>query len=287
MRRRRTSAPRGGPRGGRRPDGLKKLTGVLAADVGRYSHLCSWTRCAPCARCAPRGDCRPAHRRTSRPDLYDRPATACSPIFPALSTRSNARSGQQAIAEENAQRPEASGCGFGSACISRCDVMATICWRRRHIAARLADAGRAGGIYVSAAVRDQSARSCRGVIDRGDQASRTWRSHCGHSNRRGRRRALQAFARAHPSPGVRLGWRGSAATLIALAAADGGGGPARQARADRLTTGRRPAMPNAAPGGERGGPEYAGARLSIGRAALANLSNDPEQEYFATASPKI
>ena len=198
---------------------------------------------------------------------------------------------QRAIAEENEQRPESErlrfriGVHLGDIIVDGNDLLGD----GVNIAARLQTLAGPGGIYVSAAVRDQIGTKLPATfIDRGAQRLKNIA------------RPLRAFevvgpgtvasagfaaraVRATDSRGVRVGlgvaafvlliglvaaglWRWSGPPLIGPIATQQVGGPALPA-GTQTDTG---AMRNApAP------------RLSIVVLPFVNLSNDPEQEYFA------
>jgi len=195
---------------------------------------------------------------------------------------------QQAIAEENQQRPESErmrfriGVHLGDVIVDGNDLLGD----GVNIAARLQTLAEPGGIYVSAAVRDQiGTKLPAAFIDRGGQRLKNMSQ------------PLRAFevigpggevpsgfaARASASRRVRL-WLGAATAVLLIALATAGwwqwvGRPGTGLIASQTAGG--PGMPAAVPAEGAPARNTPAQRLSIVVLPFTNLSNDPEQEYFA------
>jgi adenylate cyclase len=194
---------------------------------------------------------------------------------------------QEAIAEENAQWPEGErmrfriGVHLGDVIVDGDNLLGD----GVNIAARLQTLAEPGGIYVSAAVRDQIGTKLPVTfIDRGGQRLKNMA------------RPLRAFeivgpgvdglsgfaARAAVSRPVLLGLGAAILVLVVVAAAAWwrwSGPPGMAPIASQQVGG--PAVPAGTAADPPGVRSVSAPRLSIVVLPFVNLSNDPEQEYFA------
>ena len=194
---------------------------------------------------------------------------------------------QQTIAEENAQRPEGErmrfriGVHLGDVIVDGDNLLGD----GVNIAARLQTLAEPGGIFVSAAVRDQiGTKLPAAFIDRGGQRLKNMAQ------------PLRAFevvppggevpsgfaARASASRRARLGI-GAVATALLIALAAAGWWKWSSPPSTGLIASQQAAGPSMSAIPAEGGParNLPAQRLSIVVLPFANLSNDPEQEYFA------
>ena len=266
----------------------RKLAAILAADVVGYSHLMQLdevgTLRALRASRAIVDRLISEHRgrifTTAGDSVLADFASAVDAVECALEV-------QQAIAEENTQRPASEqmrfriGVHLGDVIVDGENLLGD----GVNLAARLQTLAQPGGIWVSGAVRDQiGTKLPAAFIDRGGQRLKNIA------------RPLRAFevvdlgsglaagrtARASPSQRLRLGLGAIAtAILVALAAAgwwQWSGLPSMGPIALQQAGG--PGMP-AAQADSAAARNTPAQRLSIVVLPFTNLSNDPEQEYFA------
>src|SRR6267154_1519243 len=194
---------------------------------------------------------------------------------------------QAAIAEENAQRPEGErlrfriGVHLGDVIVEGDNLLGD----GVNIAARLQTLAEPGGIYVSAAVRDQiGTKLPAAFIDRGDQRLKNMAQplRAFEIVEPGAEAAAGLGARVSASRRSRVGVGAAVAAIVIAIAAAGwwwSGSPSIGLIASQQVAG--PAMPSATLAESAAARNIPAARLSIVVLPFANLSNDPEQEYFA------
>jgi len=236
----------------------RKLAAIFAADVVGYSHLMQLDEMGTLR--ALRASRVIVDRRIAehRGRIFTTAGDSVLADFPsAVDAVECALEVQQAIAEENAQRPEGErlrfriGVHLGDVIVDGDNLLGD----GVNIAARLQTLAEPGGIYVSAAVRDQiGTKLPAAFIDRGDQRLKNMAQ------------PLRAFEIVEPGAEALSGFR--ARTSI-------------DSRAAGIFQVAGPAMPNAAPAESAAARNMPAARLSMVVLPFANLSNDPEQEYFA------
>jgi adenylate cyclase len=264
----------------------RKLAAIFAADVVGYSHLMQLDEMGTLR--ALRGSRAIIDRLIAehRGRIFTTAGDSVLADFPsAVDAVECALEVQQAIAQENAQRPEGErlrfriGVHLGDVIVDGDNLLGD----GVNIAARLQTLAEPGGVYVSAAVHDQiGTKLPAAFIDRGDQRLKNMTQPLrAFEIVEPGAEALSGFrARASASRRSRVGLGAAAATiLIALAAAgwwwwSGPPGPIASQQAAGL------AKPTAAPA-ESAARSIPAARLSIVVLPFTNLSNDPEQEYFA------
>ena len=263
----------------------RKLAAIFAADVVGYSHLMQLDEMGTLR--ALRGSRAIVDRLIAehRGRIFTTAGDSVLADFPsAVDAVECALEVQQAIAQENVQRPEGErlrfriGVHLGDVIVDGDNLLGD----GVNIAARLQTLAEPGGIYVSAAVRDQiGTKLPAAFIDRGDQRLKNMAQPLrAYEIVEPGAEALSGFrARASASRRSRIGLGAAAAILIAVAAAgwwwwSGPPGPS----ASQQIAG--PAMPTAA-SAESAARSIPAARLSIVVLPFTNLSNDPEQEYFA------
>ena len=265
----------------------RKLAAIFAADVVGYSHLMQLDELGTLrALRASRAiidrliaECRGRIFTTAGDSVLADFASAVDAVECALAV-------QGAIAEENAQRPEGErlrfriGVHLGDVIVEGDDLLGD----GVNIAARLQTLAEPGGIYVSAAVRDQIGTKLPiAFIDRGGQRLKNMA------------RPLRAFeivgpgrealagiaARRSRSRRALFGVVIAMLVLAAIVAASWwhwstapGMGPLASQQVGA------PAIP-ATPPPDQGARKVPAPRLSIVVLPFTNLSNDPEQEYFA------
>src|SRR6267154_738342 len=263
----------------------RKLAAIFAADVVGYSHLMQLDEMGTLR--ALRASRAIVDRLIAehRGRIFTTAGDSVLADFPsAVDAVECALEVQQAIAEENAQRPEGErlrfriGVHLGDVIVDGDNLLGD----GVNIAARLQTLAEPGGIYVSAAVRDQiGTKLPAAFIDRGDQRLKNMAQ------------PLRAFEIVEPGAeaAAGLGARVSAsrrsrvaavaAIVIAIAAAGWwwSGSPSIGLIASQQVAG--PAMPSATLAESAAARNIPAARLSIVVLPFANLSNDPEQEYFA------
>ena len=266
----------------------RKLAAIFAADVVGYSHLMQLDELGTLrALRASRAiidrlitDYRGRIFSTAGDSVLADFASAVDAVECALAV-------QSAIAEENAQRPEGErlrfriGVHLGDVIVDGDNLLGD----GVNIAARLQTLAEPGGIYVSAAVRDQIGTKLPiAFIDRGGQRLKNMARPLRAFEVIGPGTAVMArlIARSSFSPRALYGiaaallilasvaaaawWRWQAPPGIGAVATQQVGGPAIAAGAPA-----DPAVPRSVPA----------PRLSLVVLPFTNLSNDPEQEYFA------
>src|SRR5438067_452083 len=281
--------PGGGPRVVEGQVVERKLAAIFAADVVGYSHLMQLdemgTLRALRASRAIVDRLISQHRgrifTTAGDSVLADFASAVDAVECALEI-------QQAIAEENAQRPESErmrfriGVHLGDVIVDGDDLLGD----GVNIAARLQTLAQPGGICVSAAVRDQiGTKLPAAFIDRGGQRLKNMAQ------------PLRAFEVVGPGGGVPSSFAGrrmasrrvrlglgaaTAVLLIALAVAGWWqwiSPPSMRLIASQQAGG--PGMSAAIPAEGTPARNLPAQRLSIVVLPFTNLSNDPEQEYFA------
>jgi adenylate cyclase len=266
----------------------RKLAAIFAADVVGYSHLMQLdemgTLRALRASRAIVDRLISQHRGRIFTTAGDSVLADCASAVDAVEC---ALEVQQTIAEENAQRPEGErmrfriGVHLGDVIVDGDNLLGD----GVNIAARLQTLAEPGGIFVSAAVRDQiGTKLPAAFIDRGGQRLKNMAQ------------PLRAFevvppggevpsgfaARASAYRGARLGL-GAIATALLIALAAAGWWKWSSPPSTGLIVSQQAAGPgmSAIPAEGAPGRNLPAQRLSIVVLPFANLSNDPEQEYFA------
>ena len=265
----------------------RKLAAIFAADVVGYSHLMQLDELGTLR--ALRGSRAIIDRLVIeyRGRIFTTAGDSVMADFPsAVDAVECALAVQEAVAEENAQRPEGErlrfriGVHLGDVIVDGDNLLGD----GVNIAARLQTLAEPGGIYVSAAVRDQIGTKLPiAFIDRGGQRLKNMA------------RPLRAFEIVGPGSRALTGlaartslsrrtlfgigtailvlvaavaaawWRSPGQPTIGPVASQQAGGPAMAAGSPVDPTARTAPAP----------------RLSIVVLPFTNLSNDPEQEYFA------
>jgi TolB-like protein/class 3 adenylate cyclase/Tfp pilus assembly protein PilF len=266
----------------------RKLAAIFAADVVGYSHLMQLDEMRTLRALRASRTIVDRLIAEHRGRIFTTAGDSVLADFPsAVDAVECALEVQQAIAEENAQRPEGErlrfriGVHLGDVIVDGDNLLGD----GVNIAARLQTLAEPGGIYVSAAVRDQiGTKLPAAFIDRGDQRLKNMAQ------------PLRAFeivepgaeapaglgARVSASRRSRVGVGAAVAAIVIAIAAAGwwwSGSPSIGLIASRQVAG--PAMPSATSAESAAARNIPAARLSIVVLPFANLSNDPEQEYFA------
>jgi TolB-like protein/class 3 adenylate cyclase/tetratricopeptide (TPR) repeat protein len=266
----------------------RKLAAIFAADVVGYSHLMQLDEMGTLRALRAARAIVDRLIAEHRGRIFTTAGDSVLADFPsAVDAVECALEVQQAIAQENTQRPEGErlrfriGVHLGDVIVDGDNLLGD----GVNIAARLQTLAEPGGIYVSVAVRDQiGTKLPAAFIDRGDQRLKNMAQ------------PLRAFEIVEPGAEALSGFRArrsaarrsrvglgaaAAAMLIVLAAAGWwwSGLPSSGLIASRQVAG--PATPNAAPAETAAARNIPAARLSMVVLPFANLSNDPEQEYFA------
>ena len=266
----------------------RKLAAIFAADVVGYSHLMQLdelgTLRALRASRAIIDRLITEHRgrifTTAGDSVLADFASAVDAVECALAV-------QGAIAEENAQRPEGErlrfriGVHLGDVIVDGDNLLGD----GVNIAARLQTLAEPGGIYVSAAVRDQIGTKLPiAFIDRGGQRLKNIARPLRAFEVIGPGTAVMArmIARSSFSPRALYGIAAALLVLAAVAAAAWWrwlGPPGIGAVATQQVGG--PAIAAGAPADAAAPRNLPAPRLSLVVLPFTNLSNDPEQEYFA------
>jgi TolB-like protein/class 3 adenylate cyclase len=265
----------------------RKLAAIFAADVVGYSHLMQLDEMGTLR--ALRGSRAIVDRLIAehRGRIFTTAGDSVLADFPsAVDAVECALEVQQAIAQENVQRPEGErlrfriGVHLGDVIVDGDNLLGD----GVNIAARLQTLAEPGGIYVSAAVRDQiGTKLPAAFIDRGDQRLKNMAQPLrAYEIVEPGAEALSGFrARASASRRSRIGLGAAAAAILIAVAAAGWwwwwSGPPGPSASQQIAG---PAMPTAA-SAESAARSIPAARLSIVVLPFTNLSNDPEQEYFA------
>jgi len=266
----------------------RKLAAIFAADVVGYSHLMQLDEMGTLR--ALRASRTIVDRRIAehRGRIFTTAGDSVLADFPsAVDAVECALEVQQAIAEENAQRPEGErlrfriGVHLGDVIVDGDNLLGD----GVNIAARLQTLAEPGGIYVSAAVRDQiGTKLPAAFIDRGDQRLKNMAQplRAFEIVEPGAEAAAGLGARVSASRRSRVGVGAAVAAIVIAIAAAGwwwSGSPSIGLIASQQVAG--PAMPSATLAESAAARNIPAARLSIVVLPFANLSNDPEQEYFA------
>src|SRR5712675_1323106 len=267
----------------------RKLAAIFAADVVGYSHLMQLDEMRTLRALRASRTIVDRLIAEHRGRIFTTAGDSVLADFPsAVDAVECALEVQQAIAEENAQRPEGErlrfriGVHLGDVIVDGDNLLGD----GVNIAARLQTLAEPGGIYVSAAVRDQiGTKLPAAFIDRGDQRLKNMAQplRAFEIVEPGAEAAAGLGARVSASRRSRVGVGAAVAAIVIAIAAAGwwwwSGPPSSGPIASRQVAG--PAMPNAAPAESAAARNMPAARLSMVVLPFANLSNDPEQEYFA------
>jgi len=266
----------------------RKLAAIFAADVVGYSHLMQLDEMGTLRALRASRTIVDRLIAEHRGRIFTTAGDSVLADFPsAVDAVECALEVQQAIAEENAQRPEGErlrfriGVHLGDVIVDGDNLLGD----GVNIAARLQTLAEPGGIYVSAAVRDQiGTKLPAAFIDRGDQRLKNMAQplRAFEIVEPGAEAAAGLGARVSASRRSRVGVGAAVAAIVIAIAAAGwwwSGSPSIGLIASQQVAG--PAMPSATLAESAAARNIPAARLSIVVLPFANLSNDPEQEYFA------